>query len=90
MRHVVLEQPPFGEAVLEMQPLPTHTDITEGRSKPYHCHLTIASEAFSPVNVCFLGTGHIKWHTKLSTFKHVAGWLSKLSFLGKTVNSKLL
>jgi len=33
MRHVVLEQPPFGEVFLEMQPLLTYIDITEDRSK---------------------------------------------------------
>lgn len=76
MRHVILEQPHFGETVLETQPLPIHMDIAEDRSKSYHFHLTIVSEAFSPVNICFLGTGHIIWHTTLSRFKHVPGCLS--------------
>lgn len=71
--YLVLEQPPFGEEVLKLQP--TLTWMSEGRGKPCCCHLF--SEAFSLVNICFLGTEQIiKWNTRLSTFKHMAGCLS--------------
>lgn len=74
-----LQQPPLGVPVLEMQPLPTHMDITEGKNKSYHCHLTIVSETFQTCKCFFPGhrtDGQIKWLTRFSVFKHVAVCLS--------------